>query len=835
MKKSDNNISIGLKTIHNWFTSKSWTPFPFQIEVWEAVLSGHSGLLNSPTGSGKTFALLFPALIKELSSQPITKQKHKLKLIWITPLRALAKDLQKTFIQTCSELNLNWKVGIRTGDISSAEKAKQQRSMPEILIITPESLHILFAQKNNPNYFQNTEFIVVDEWHELLGSKRGILTQLAIAQIKQYTKKLSVWGISATIENLDEALNALVWCNRNEDKKPKTVVNPEEIRLDFHTIIPDEIERFPWSGHLGLKTVPKVIDVLNEHKTTLIFTNTRTQCELWYQNLLNFDPDLAGQMAMHHSSIDPDIRNWIEDAIKDGKLKVVVCTSTLDLGVDFHPVETVIQIGSPKGVARFLQRAGRSGHQPNERSKVYMVPTHAIELLESVALNYAIKQNEIESRDPYLDTFDLALQFLTTLATGAGLYPDRAWEVIQDCYSFKHMEKEEFDEIIQFLQTGGKALKQYDDYQKIIPIDDHFEIANRKFAQRHRLSIGAIISDTAIRIKFISGGSIGSVEEYFISSLQIGDTFWFAGRCLELVQFKENTAFVKTSKSKKGVVASWMGGRMQLSSKLSSSLQYVLKNYQSMDKEYPTIEALEPLLSIQNDWSAIPDSSKLLFEYSISREGHHLFCYPLEGRYVHEGLASLFAYRISKIKPISFSLAMNDYGFELLSDQEIPINEALAQGLLSLKDIEKDLFKSINETEMVRRRFREIAQLGGLLFLGFPGSKKKDRHLQSSSGLLFEVFKKYDSENPLLIQARREVLEKQLELNRLMNAIKNLEKKEVLLTYPKRFTPFAFPILTDRLREKMSSEKLSDRIKRMQIQLNKAADKQGYSGINYSN
>jgi ATP-dependent Lhr-like helicase len=698
--------------------------------------------------------------------------------------------------------------------------------MPEVLIITPESLHILFAQKNHDEYFSQLDLIVVDEWHELLGSKRGVLTQLGIALLLEYRPKLSIWGISATIDNLDEALDALVWGKRTSGVETCIIKNPAQLQLDIETLIPDEIENFPWSGHLGIKLVPQVNDLIQKSKTTLVFTNTRSQCEIWYQKLLDFNPDLAGQMALHHSAIDADIRGWIEDALKEGRVKVVVCTSTLDLGVDFHPVETIIQIGSPKGVARFLQRAGRSGHRPDARSKAILVPTHAIELIESAALELAIKNGSMEGRTPFLNTHDLALQFLTTLAVGNGLNPDQVKRIFTSIYAYKDLNSNDIDELIQFLITGGKALKSYDDYQKLIPDENgNWVIANKRLALRHRLTIGAIVSDSNVKIRFMGGGTIGSIEEYFISSLNLGDSFWFAGRCLELVKLKDNIAYVRASKTNKGVVASWIGGRMPLTSKLSETLQHVIPNHQALADEFPVLKAVEPLLEIQKSWSALPGEDTLLIELSKSREGHHLFCYPLEGRLVHEGLASLFAYRMSKIKPISFSIAMNDYGFELLSDQEIPIGEAIANGLFAQENLEQDMLESINEATLLRRKFREVAQLGGLLFLGYPGNMKKERHLQSSSGLLFDVFQKYDPENPLLRQAAHEVLHNQLEIDRLKKAFKQLAHKEVLITYPDRFTPFAFPIFTDRLREKLSSEKLSDRIQKMQVQLNKASFK----------
>lgn len=825
------NFNQAINIVSDWFNSKHWKIFEFQKQVWNLVLDGKSGLLNSPTGSGKTFALLFPIIIKGLTQLSAEKNKnhrsHDLKLLWITPLKALAHDLAKTMQQTCDELNLGWKVGIRTGDSSQSEKNKQQKQMPEILIITPESLHLILAQRVNRVYFENIELIVCDEWHELLGSKRGVLAQLAISQIVQYKSDCIIWGISATIDNMDEAMQALIPFSISFKTKPILIKNNQPLHLHIETLIPDVIEEFPWSGHLGIKLIPQVNQLISTSNSTLIFTNTRSQCELWYQNLLNFNSDLAGQMAMHHSGIDGSIRSWIEMAIKNGYLKAIVCTSTLDLGVDFHPVDTVVQVGSPKGIARFLQRAGRSGHRPDAQSRVYIVPTHAIELVESAAISHAIQLGFMEERIPFKNTSDLLLQFLTTLAVGEGLFPELAWFVVKNTFAFNQLSRTEFDDALLFLQFGGTVLKAYDEYQKIIFDSESlcFRIGTKRLALRHRLSIGAIVSDTTISVRFNSGGSLGTIEEYFISSLNYGDSFWFAGRCLELIQIKDNIAYVKPSQTNKGIVASWMGGRMPLSSKLSEMIQFTLDHWNKLKSSYSVLMSVEHLLTIQENWSAVPGKNQLIFEKYQSREGFHIFCYPLEGRLAHEGLASLFALRISRIKPITFSIAMNDYGFELLSDEEIPLEEALASGLLSEENFQEDVMESIIKTDIVRRKFREVSQLGGLLFTGYPGKQKKDRHIQSSSGILFEVFKKYDPQNVLLKQAEREVLQNQLEINRLIRILKDLPNKKVVITTPPKFTPFAFPIFTDRLREKLSSEKLDDQIRKMQVQLLKAVEK----------
>lgn len=817
-------MSKGFEIVENWFSSKKWKVFPFQKETWDAFLDGKNGLLNAPTGSGKTFALWLPSIIKWIDENPDNYQQkadNGLRVIWITPLRALAKDIEIALQDSLDEMNIPWKVGRRTGDVSTSIKQKQNRRMPEVLITTPESIHILLAQKEYKRHFKKLDAIIVDEWHELLGSKRGTQTELGLSRLKGIRPNLSVWGISATIGNLDEALEVLLG---SDHSSTISIIIRADIKKDINiqSVIPDEIENFPWYGHLGLNLLPKILPIIDGSTSTLIFTNTRGQSELWFQRILDARPDLAGTLALHHGSLDRNVRDWVEASLHEGILKAVVCTSSLDLGVDFTPVETVIQIGSPKGVARFLQRAGRSGHQPGATSTIHFVPTHALELIEAAALKTAIDETEMESRQPILKPIDVLIQYLVTLGVSDGFYPERIFKEVRNTFAYQALTTQEWEWVLTFITTGGKSLTQYSEYSKVeINEDGLYQVLDRKIARRQRMSIGTIASDAMLRVKYLSGGSLGSIEERFISSLKIGDKFWFAGRNLELIQLKEMTAFVKRAKGSKSKVPSWMGGRMSLSSNMSKILIETLHLAAAEKHDSIEIQTIKPILDIQKNWSVLPNRNQFLIEKSFSREGCHVFFFPFEGRYVHEGLSSLIAHRISKITPITFSIAMNDYGFELLSDQDIPIEKALNNGVLSSDNLISDIMSSINNSELAKRRFREICQVSGLVFQGFPGKGRKSKHLQMSSSLFFDVFTEYEPGHLLLQQAYDEVLFFQLDEIRLRKALNKIQKQEIILNHTKRFTPFAFPIMVDRLREKLSSEKLIDRIKKMQLQLEK--------------
>ena len=588
-------------------------------------------------------------------------------------------------------------------------------------------------------------------------------------------------------------------------------------KLEIKSVIPENIESYSWSGHIGLKMLPQVMEIVAKSVTTLIFTNTRSMAEIWYHAILDNYSEYAGIMAMHHGSLDNELRNWVEQALHAEALKVVVCTSSLDLGVDFRPVDTVIQVGSPKGVARFMQRAGRSGHSPGAVSKAWYVPTHSLELLEGAALKDAIKRGIFESRDPMLLTMDVLIQYMVTLAVSDGFYPDKLFAEVKTSFAFADLKRSEFNQLLDFITTGGKTLAQYDEFLKVEIENGLYKVNNRRVAMRHRLSIGTITSELSIRVKWLSGGSLGTIEESFISKLKPGNTFWFAGRSLEFIRIKEMTAYVKKSNAKKGMIPSWNGGRMPLSSQLAAVFRDKLDEVALGTAYDEEVIALRPLFDLQSQLSHLPQSHEFLIESFKATDGHHLIFYPFEGRLVHEGMASLLAYRISKIKPASFSIAMNDYGFELLTDEDIPIEQAIEDAsFFSIDNLLEDIQHSLNANEMARRRFRDIAHIGGLVFTGYPGQPMKNKHLQASTSLLFEVFNEYEPDNLLVRQAYNEALAFQLEEFRLRAALQRIEGQNIILKNIERPTPFAFPIMVDSLgRERLTTEPLEERIAKM--------------------
>ncbi len=802
----------------NWFDQQNWKPFKFQKDTWKAFLQGKNGLLNAPTGSGKTYALWFPIVLNYIKKNPEYKTKHKkgLKAIWITPLRALSQEIRQSAERVTADLETQMTVGIRTGDTTAKERAGQKKQMPDLLITTPESLQLLLATKGYDKIFKDCSAIVVDEWHELLGTKRGVQMELALSRLKTISKDLRIWGISATIGNLDQAREVLLGPQTDALENSVMIRANIKKKIKVKSIIPRKMETFPWRGHLGLHLLEDVVPIINNSKTTLLFTNTRSQCEIWFQKILEKHPEYAGEIAMHHGSINKETRLWVEQAIRNESLKAVVCTSSLDLGVDFAPVETVIQIGGPKGVARFLQRAGRSGHRPGKESVIHFLPTHAMELIEASALQVAVKDNAVEDRLPYLNSFDVLLQYLTTLAISDGFYPNAIFPEIRRTFCYQGITEDQWQWLLNFLVMGSQSLSSYDEYKKVeVEEDGKFKVNNRGIAMRHRFQIGTIVGDATITVKYQTGGYIGSIEEYFISKLTRGDVFTFAGRNLEFIRIKGMQAHVRNSTKKTNKVPSWMGGRLSFSAQMSELLRQELYKAAANELQGPELKSLKPIFDKQREESIVPTPAEFLIETFKTRDGYHHIFYPFEGRAVHEAMSSLLSYRISLLQPITVSLAFNDYGFEMLSDKPIDIQAVLDNDLFTTDYMLSDLQKSLNSNEMARRKFRDIAVISGMVFTGYPNKNIKMKHLQSNSQLLFDVFKDYEADNLLFQQAFTETFEHQLEEGRLRMALLRIEHQTIVWKECSKATPFSFPIITDRLREKLSSEKLADRIKRM--------------------
>lgn len=812
----------GSDAVERWFTDSGWAPFDFQREVWQAYDDGASGLIHAATGTGKTYAAWMAPVrawlrANEVGSMPRRRSAHTpLQVLWITPLRALAADTEQALRAPVEALGLPWTVESRTGDTAEKVRRAQRERLPSALITTPESLELLLCREDQEQIFESLQCVIVDEWHELMATKCGVQVELALARLRALCPTLRTWGLSATLGNLPVACETLLGRDATGRANRGVLVRgvvPKEILIE--SLIPEEMDRFPWAGHLNTKLLPQVIARIEAARSAIVFTNTRSQCEIWFQSIIAARPEWFETVAIHHGSLDKQQRQSVEDGLKSGRFRAVVATSSLDLGVDFAPVDLVMQIGSPKGVARLLQRAGRSGHSPGRVSQIVCVPTHAFELVEVAAARNAIRDGSIESRDPIDRPLDLLSQHLVTRAIGGGFTRQEIMAELKTTRAYGELTDAELDWVLDFITRGGAALQAYPEYSRVTNEYGHYFVTDTRVIQRHKMSIGTIVSDTALSVRFLTGGRLGTIEESFVARLQPKDRFIFAGRALEFVRVKDLTAWVRKAKSSSGAVPSWQGSRMPLSTELSRAVRDALEEARTGTFGSEEMVAVRGILQLQAERSLIPSPDEVLIERVETREGHHLFIYPFEGRLVHEGLAALCAYRIAQLAPITFTFACNDYGFELLSPDRIPIEEALESGLLSSAHLLHDITQSLNAAELARRQFREIARVAGLIFEGFPGQSKSMKQVQASSGLLYDVFAKYDPDNLLIAQAKREVLERQLESSRIGATLRRLEGSTVRLIEVSRPTPLAFPLLVDRTRAKLSTEKLADRVRRM--------------------
>ncbi len=667
----------------------------------------------------------------------------------------------------------------------------------------------------------------MDEWHELLGNKRGVMTELGLARLRKWNPDVRTWGLSATLGNIDEALERLVPAGGRR----RSVKGIDDKKVEMDTLIPPDVDRFPWAGHIGLAMLDHVVEAIDGSRSTLVFTNVRSQAEIWYQALLEARPEWAGVIGLHHGSLDTDVRRWVEQGLKEGRLKAVVATSSLDLGVDFSPVERVLQIGSPKGVARLLQRAGRSGHAPGQVSRATCVPSHALEFVEAAAVRRAAAAGRIEARDPVDRPLDLLTQHLVTIAAGEGFDEEEMKAEVRSSRAYRDLTDAEWQWAVDFVTRGGDALKAYPDYHKVVLDEGRHRVKDSLIARRHRMSIGTIVSDAAVDVRYMRGKRLGNVEESFVARLAKGDHFVFAGHLLELVRVENMTAYVRPGKPGSAIIPRWDGGRCPLSGEVSEGIRELLEMHVEGRAEEPEMRAIKRLLDLQHAWSRVPRRREMLVEQVETREGHHIFFYPFEGRSVHLGLSALLAHRLGKTRAASFSLGFTDYGFELLSRERFELIGLFKGGLLATDDLLPDMLASLNAAELSKRQFREIARVAGLVFQGYPGQPKTNRQVQATSGLIYEVFARWDPANPLLGQAEREVLERQLEFRRLTEALRRMASAPIVIRQAHKPTPFAFPIMVSRFREKLTSEKLADRVRRMQLEFDKAAPPRGAPGV----
>jgi ATP-dependent helicase Lhr and Lhr-like helicase len=816
--------------LHAWMASREWAPFPFQEATWSAWLKGDSGLLVAPTGQGKTLALWGGALLDGLAREARQARDARvgvLRYLWITPLRALARDTLAQLDAPVRALGLPWTLELRTGDTAAPKKRQQRQLPPTVLITTPESLSLLLSWPDAAQRMRNLRGVMVDEWHDLLGSKRGTQLELALARLRRWNPSLRVWGSSATLGNAPEALEVL--CPGGHGRLVEGGHRPPPT---LQTLLPpaDRMARFPWAGHLGLTLLPEVVQALRELPATgsaLVFTQTRAQAERWFQALGEALPEwaAAGFVGLHHGSLAPKIRKGVEDGMRRGTLRCVVATSTLELGIDLPAVDLVVQVGSPRGISRLLQRAGRSGHAPGARSHLLGVPTHAWEIVEFLAAERALLRGEVEPVRPPRAPLDVLTQHLVTVALGGGFRSASLLEEVRTTHAYRHLTDSRWQGVLDLVTRGGAALQAYPRYRRVVEdADGVFRVPDPIMARQHRLGIGTITDEQQMTVRMRKGGRLGTVEAAFLGRLRPGDGFFFGGRTLTLLEIRDQVAWVVPSRRRRSVeTPRWTGGRLPLSTHLALTLREVLAEWDARGAGgRAELEAVDALLRVQQAWSRIPGPGFLLIEATRSREGDHRFLFPFLGRGVHEGLAALLAHRLARVGPRSIRFSVNDYGLELLSPDPFPEQVDWA-GLLDPAGLVEDLTDAVNAAQLARQRFRDVARVSGLMVPSLPGARRTARQLQASSHLLFDVLTRWDPGHLLLAQARDEVLEGDLHLEAMREALHALAQEPIETVLTPRLTPLAFPLWADRMHAQVSTETWIDRVRRMLTQLERAA------------
>jgi len=813
----------GDQLLAGWFASKGWQPHQFQLDAWAHFAAGRSGLIQVPTGSGKTYAA-FGGPLADLADRLRLPEPHQgIHTLYITPLRAISRDIALALQQPITDLTLPARVECRTGDTSAATRQRQRDSLPHVLVTTPESLTLLLTADNAAQRFASLRAVILDEWHELLSSKRGTQAELALARLRTLAPHLRTWALSATIANADQAARAAVGIQAD----PVLVTAPILRRIRVDSILPDTPDQLPWAGHFGLRMLPRVLDALDPATPTLVFTNTRAQAELWFRAILALRPDLEPITALHHGSIDRQHREAAEAGLKDGSIRIVVATSSLDLGVDFQPVERVLQIGSPKGVARLVQRAGRASHRPGADCHILCVPTHGLELLEIDAARRAIDRGTLEARTPADKPLDVLAQHLVSCALGGGFDPDALFREITSAYAYRNLSREEFDWTLVLVRDGGDTLKAYDRFKRVRLVDNLYRVPDDRLARIHRFNVGTIVSEATMSVRLRSGKRLGSIEEGFVAILRPGERFVFAGRVLRFLAVRDLDCITEPAAGGTSLTPHWAGAKLPISECLSEAVRDTLERAADpARRDSPELHAADDILTAQAALSRIPRHDQILAESTRTREGTHLFLFPFEGRLAHAGLASLLALRLSRTTPTTFALAVNDYGLELLTSDPIDLLSLLTPDLFDARSLSDDILHSANLSDLAKVQFREIARISGLITQSYPGLRKSGSQTQASASLIFDVFSEFDPANLFLLQARREVLDRHFEhsrLARLLARLRHAAETDQLLRVPTpRPTPLAYPLIVERVAALLSGETLEQRLAKMRAEWDKA-------------
>jgi ATP-dependent Lhr-like helicase len=789
-----------------WFAARGWTPRAHQLALIEKTGRGESALLIAPTGAGKTLAGFLPSMIALNGRGRIRPGTgfRGIHTLYISPLKALAVDIERNLERPVTEMGLNLSIETRTGDTPQHKRARQRLNPPDILLTTPEQVALLIASSEAERFFKDLQFVIFDELHSLVTSKRGHLLSLGLARLRKLAPNLRTIGLSATVAEPDDLRRWLVAQQPDHDNLASLVTVTGGARPDI--IILDTEERIPWQGHSARYAMGEVYEAIRQHRTTILFVNTRSQAEMLFQELWRINDDSL-PIALHHGSLDAGQRRRVEAAMSENRLRAVVATSTLDLGLDWGDVDLVIHVGAPKGASRLAQRIGRSNHRMDEPSKAILVPANRFEVMECQA---ALDANYLGAQDTPpvgAGALDVLCQHIMGMACADPFDALLLYDEIVSASPYAHLSWEMFERALDFVATGGYALKSYERYVKIRKNKDGlWRVSNPLFAQQYRLNIGTIIEAPVLSIRLVRPGKgavgrggpvLGQVEEYFLETLAQGDTFLFSGKVLRFEGIRENECLASEARSQDPRIPSYAGGKFPLSTYLAEGVRAMLAD---PDKRAQLPDQVRDWLAIQQEKSVLPKRDELLIETFPRGNRFYMVVYPFEGRLAHQTLGMLLTRRLDRAgaKPLGF--VATDYSLAIWALEDLGALFAKREGAISdLFDedmLGDDLEAWLNETWLLKRTFRNCAVIAGLIERRHPGKEKTGRQVTVSADLIYDVLRAHEPDHILLEATRHDAAQGLLEIQRLGDMLVRI-KGHIRLMRLDQVSPLAVPVMLE--------------------------------------
>jgi ATP-dependent Lhr-like helicase len=790
--------------IADWFAKKGWAPRAHQLAVLEATEAGESALLIAPTGAGKTLAGFLPTL-NDLIANP----RAGLHTLYLSPLKALAVDVQRNLTAPVSEMALPIKVEARTGDTPAHKRQRQRFDPPHILLTTPEQLALLLSHADAAKLFGGLKRVVLDELHAMVTNKRGELMSLGIARLATLAPQMQITALSATVARPDLLRD---WIASPVPGRTARLLVGEGGAKPHIEIMRSEA-RIPWAGHSSVYAIPELYETIKDHNTTLLFVNTRSQAELLFQELWAANDEML-PIGMHHGSLAVEQRRKVEAAMAEGRLRAVVCTSTLDLGIDWGDVDLVVQIGAPKGSSRMLQRIGRANHRLDEPSKALFVPSNRFEVLECEAALEAVENNQQDSEDPVSGGLDVLAQHVLGSACAGPFDPVALYEEIRRAWPYRELSWETFERVVDFVATGGYALRAYERYAKLKKTPDgKFRISNPQMAQQYRLNIGTIVEEALVKVRLVrargargsgttgpvgrGGRVLGEMEEYFFTTLTKGDTFLFGAEIVAFEDMFENEAYVSRSQGGDPKIPSYMGGKFPLSTYLADGVRRLL----AQPEDWHLLpDQVSDWLRLQQEASVLPERDSMLVETFPRGAMNYLVCYPFEGRLAHQTLGMLLTRRLERARARPLGFVASDYALAvwglgdfqgLIRTGRLSLDELFDEDMLG-----DDLEAWLDESQLMRRTFRNCAIIAGLIERRHPGKEKTGRQLTVSSDIIYDVLYQHEPDHILIQATRRDAARGLLDIERLGHLLARI-KQHIVHKPLDRISPLAVPVMLD--------------------------------------